>query len=39
VLAVLYDELLSDPARLWKMIQAHDAQRQLEREAHQGNPG
>ena len=36
VLAVLYDELLSDPARLWKMIQAHDAQRQLEREAHQG---
>ncbi len=36
VLEVLYDELLADPARLWEMIQAHDAQRQLEREARQG---
>ncbi len=35
VLTVLYNELLSDPARLWELIQAHDQQRQLEREARQ----
>ena len=32
VLEKLYDELLSDPGRLWELIEANDRARQLERE-------